>query len=364
MHSKRRYQLTTSSRLVCTLRIGSYPESGNVKFSDKWCDLEMPEESLIPGETVHGSLQQLYQMKKLCRSLKVIMSVGGWGTDHLFDAIVSDKQKLQTFVSSSVEFVEEYGFDGVDIDWEYPKNSSQAQSFVDLLRLMRERLPPRYSLTVAAPAGNDNINHLHIQEMDQYLSFWNLMCYDFAGHGWSQTTAFHSNLFGNNGDNDMNVSDVVQTYLSKGVAPSKLVLGCPMYGRVFTGAQGCKIGETFSKQRTNSSDIINYNECSCFPDQRYDAKKVAAYAYDPKTMQLVTYDNDKSARIKGSFAKSKGLGGGMWWDSSGDKVSASTPTPESLIANFVDQLGGLASLDRTENCLSYPKSKYLSNMKS
>ncbi|KAG5417132.1 CHT4 [Candida metapsilosis] len=338
-------------------------ESGKIKFSDKWCDLEMPEESLIPGESVHGNLQQLYQMKKLNRSLKVMMSIGGWGTDHLFEAIISSEEKLQNFVGSCVDYVEEFGFDGVDIDWEYPKNSKQGSRFVDLLRLLRERLPPRYSLTVAAPAGIDNIKHLNISEMDQYLSFWNLMCYDFAGQGWSQKTAFHSNLFGNNGDNDMNVSDVVQTYLSKGVIPSKLVVGCPMYGRVFSGVNRCKIGDGFSKnQATNSNDVVNYNEISCFPEQHFDARKVGAYAYDPESKRLVTFDNDQSAKIKGNFVKSKALGGGMWWDSSGDKVASSRPLPDSLVTNFVDQLGGISQLERSENCLLYPKSKYLKNL--
>lgn len=341
------------------------PESGNVKFTDKWCDLELPEVSLIPDETVHGSLQQLYQMKKLNRTLKVIMSVGGWGTSHLFEAIVADEQKLQNFVESSVGFIEEYGFDGVDIDWEYPKNSREGQRFVDLLRSMRKRLPPRYSLTVAAPAGIDNIKHLDIPEMDQYLSFWNLMCYDFAGQGWSQNTAFHSNLFGNNGDNDMNVADVVQTYLLKGVVSSKLILGCPMYGRIFYGVNSCKIGDLFQKQQSSdSSDIINYNEIGCFPEQHFDPRKVGAYAYDTKSKRLVTYDNEQSAKIKGNFVKSKALGGGMWWDSSGDRVTSLDPSPDSLVTNFVDQLGGVTQLDQNENCLLYPKSKYLKSLRS
>ncbi|KAI5957618.1 CHT4 [Candida theae] len=304
-------------------------------------------------------------MKKLNRTLKVMMSIGGWGTAHLFEAVVADDKKLESFVASSVEFVEEYGFDGVDIDWEYPNNSKHGQRFVDLLRLMRERLPPRYSLTVAAPAGIDNIQYLNVQEMDQYLGFWNLMCYDFAGQGWSQKTGFHSNLFGSNGDNNLNTADVVQAYLSKGVIPSKLVLGCPMYGRVFTGVSCCNVGDSFQKHESaDSNDVMNYNEISCFPEQRFDARKVGAYAYDPESKRLVTYDNAESAKIKGSFVKSRALGGGMWWDSSGDRVTSSEPLPDSLVTNFVDQLGGITQLDCSKNCLHYPTSKYLRRSRS
>ena len=77
----------------------------------------------------------------------------------------------------------------------------------------------------------------------------------------------------------------------------------------------------------------------------------------------MTYDNDQSAKIKGNFVKSKGLGGGMWWDSSGDKLASPAPATESLVVNFVDQLGGVRQLDQSENCLLYPQSKYLKNLK-
>ncbi|KAI5951363.1 CHT4 [Candida jiufengensis] len=267
--------------------------------------------------------------------------------------MVSDSNKMDNFVTSAVQFVEEYGFDGIDIDWEFC-GDHQGWKFVDLLKKLRQSLPSQYILTIAAPGGQQNIQNLKIKEMDQYLTFWNLMCYDFSGQGWSTTTGYHSNLFGANGDNDMNAADIVQTYLQNGVSPSKLILGQPMYGRVFSGVGSNSISKKFAKQ--DGEDTMNYNEINQ-EQSEFDHKKVSAYSYDPKTKKYISYDNPQSAKVKSQFVKSKNLGGGMWWDSSGDKQGE-----DSLVYNFVNQLGGVDSLDNSENNLSYPRSKYLKNL--
>ncbi|KAL6452463.1 CHT4 Chitinase 4 [Candida maltosa Xu316] len=332
-------------------------QTGKVKFSDEWCDLQMPQPT--PNETICGNLQQFYQMKKSNRHLKVIMSIGGWGTCHLFESVVNDKNKFNNFITSAIEFVEEYGFDGIDIDWEYPKNTQQADKFVELLGSLRQNLDPKYILTVAAPGGNDNIEILKVKEMDRYLTFWNLMCYDFAGEGWSSKTGFHSNLFGNNGDNNLNASDIVEAYTSKGVDPSKLVLGMPLYGRVFHGVEKPGIALPFTRDRKPGcieTDVIDYKniETSNCDQEIFDSRKVSALKFNSKTKELITYDNPQSAKIKSGFVRSHKLGGGMWWDSAGDVANEG-----SLVKNFVEQLGGVEVLDKSENNICYNNSGYL-----
>ncbi len=43
-------------------------------------------------------------------------------------------------MESSVKILEDYGLDGLDVDYEYPQNDEQATGYVHLLREMREAL--------------------------------------------------------------------------------------------------------------------------------------------------------------------------------------------------------------------------------
>jgi hypothetical protein len=73
----------------------------------------------------------------------------------------------------------------IQIDYEYPKTSSEATAYVQLLAELRQGLEQlaqqkgrnrgQSQLTIAAPCGAENMKVLRVKEMDQYLDFWNLM---------------------------------------------------------------------------------------------------------------------------------------------------------------------------------------------
>ncbi len=105
-----------------------------------------------------------------------------------------------------MKLVEDYGLDGLDVDYEYPQNDAQARGYVSLLRELRAALDqharhkhadfhflltvsvitasrkciPSDGWQIAAPCGPDNYHKLHIREMVPLLDFWNLMTYDFC----------------------------------------------------------------------------------------------------------------------------------------------------------------------------------------
>jgi chitinase len=54
--------------------------------------------------------------------------------------VVVDPALRANFVTSAIKILEDYGFDGLDIDYEYPGNYEQARGYVDLLRELRQGL--------------------------------------------------------------------------------------------------------------------------------------------------------------------------------------------------------------------------------
>lgn len=89
---------------------------------------------------MYGCLKQLYLLKRSHRHLKVLLSVGGWTYSPSFPAAASTPASRQTFADSCARLVEDYGLDGIDVDWEYPKNEKEAMDYVELLRVTREAL--------------------------------------------------------------------------------------------------------------------------------------------------------------------------------------------------------------------------------
>lgn len=53
---------------------------------------------------------------------------------------MTDATKRATFVSSALELIENYGFDGLDLDFEYPASTDQGQGFADLFTSLRSAL--------------------------------------------------------------------------------------------------------------------------------------------------------------------------------------------------------------------------------
>ena len=75
-----------------------------------------------------------------------------------------------------------------------------------------------------------------------------------------------------------------------------------------------------------------------------------SYSYDSSTREFISYDNVAVTKAKGDYIKSKGLGGAMFWETSGDRTDG-----QSLIGTIA---GSFAGLEQTQNLLSFPASQY------
>ncbi|OAG40215.1 hypothetical protein AYO21_05498 [Fonsecaea monophora] len=344
------------------------PDSGEVYLTDPWSDTDKHYDGDSwndSGTNVYGCVKQLFLLKKRNRNLKVLLSIGGWTYSSNFAQPASTSAGRRKFAETAVKLLEDLGFDGIDIDWEYPKNESEAEDYVKLLQETRQALDAaaskrhhtRFYLTVACPAGPSNFEKLKIAEMDRLLDFWNLMAYDYAG-SWDQRAGHQANLFPSQSHpqcTPFSTVAAIEHYTRHGVHPSKIVLGMPLYGRTFMSTSGPGHSYNGVGEGSWEQGVWDYKALPK-PDstEHHDREIGASWSYCPSSNTMISYDTPDVVAQKANFVRDYGLGGGMWWESSADKAAGQG----SLIETFLVQSGGPSRLEEVKNCLEYPESKY------
>jgi len=341
---------------------------GNVSLSDPYADVEQRyhgESENEPGLNMYGAIKELLLLKQQNRHLKVLLSIGGWTYSPQFVVPASTEEGRQAFALSAVRILQDHGFDGLDIDWEYPSTPEQAQDYMKLLEAVRKALDdaantsqePPYLLTIACPAGPSNYQELLVQEMDKQLDFWNLMSYDYAGPD-SGYSGHHANLYSsldNLLSTPFNTTDPVKFYLDNDVRASKLNLGVPLYGRAFANTDG--LGKPFVGVGEGSFEagVWDFKDLPRPGSKLYqDTEAGGGWSYDPLTRLLVSHDTPAVVAQKAQYIADVGLGGVIYWESSGDRGIGAG----SLMETFINAVGGVGHLESSLNHLNYPNSKY------
>ncbi|KAI0404269.1 glycoside hydrolase superfamily [Xylaria palmicola] len=333
--------------------------NGTVLPPDRAVDLDKKDpddDHWEPGSNAYGAVKRLYIHKKWNRHLKVLLSVGGGEFSPKFAAATSTELRRQTFAKSAVKLVTDWGFDGVDIDWEYPTTETERDNLVKLVAACREvfdgysfhnRLNYRFLVTVASPSGPANWKFVDLPAMNRYIDIWHLMSYDFTG-SWVHQSGHQSNVFlnkNNAASTPLNIDDAVRYYESQGVSGQRIVMGLPLYGRSFNGTSG--LGQNY----TSIGTMGYYKDLpKAGAREDFDDVAKAAYSYDQKSRELVSYDNVRSTAFKANYVRDKKLGGAFFWEVSGDRGDR-----QSLVKTMSRTLDWL---DRTPNNLRYPTSQY------
>ncbi|KAI1365655.1 glycoside hydrolase superfamily [Xylaria arbuscula] len=315
------------------------------------------------GRNAYGAVKQLYIHKKWNRHLKVLLSVGGGEFSPKFAAATSTDMRRQTFAQSAVKLVTDWGFDGIDIDWEYPTNEAEQESLVKLVAACREafdrysfhnRLAYRFLVTVASPASPANWKFVDLPRMDRYVDVWHLMSYDYTGN-WTSRSGHQANVFANKANEastPLNTDAAVRYYKSLGIQGRKIVIGSPLYGRSFNGTAG--LGQNYTSLGSGGPQpgVWYYKDLpKAGARERFDDVAKATYSYDAKARELITYDNVRSTEFKARYVRSRDLGGSFFWEASGDRRGR-----DSLVKTMYRTLDWL---ERTPNNLRYPTSQYL-----
>jgi GH18 family chitinase len=155
--------------------------------------------------------------------VKVLISVGGSNAtnDSIFRVMVGNSTSLNNFVSNCVTFVTNYGLDGVDIDWEYPKaGTADTTNFATLMSSLSSAMHSRSKLLTAAVAANNYGGDGIVSSVFSSVDFLSLMAY-------ARDTPPHSPY--------SYAVEAFDYWSNRGLPQSKAVLGVPFYGKNSSG---------------------------------------------------------------------------------------------------------------------------------
>jgi GH18 family chitinase len=304
---------------------------------------------MYPGQTPatypNGNFGYINRdLKQKYPHLKTLISVGGWSWSGQFSVVARDMNSRKVFSDSCAEFIDKYGFDGVDIDWEFPggdglpgnvTDPSDGRNYTLLLQEIRNslnaltaRTRKSYLLTIASGANPRVIDRLEAGPVGFVLDFMNVMTYDYRG-AWSRGTGHHTPLYPVVGDpfddGFGSTFSAIQKYIENGFPHQKICLGAAFYGRGFQGVPNQNNGlfQTFTSipQGTWENGVFDYKDLitrSGYTDH-WDNNAKAPWRYSERTEIFISYDNVRSITEKSWFVNANKLGGVMFWELSGDR---------------------------------------------
>lgn len=357
---------------------------GEIIVGDSWVDIEKPFGSDTWETAKRGHFNQLNILKQKFPHVKTLISVGGWTWSGNFSSVASSENGRKKFALSAVDFITRYGFDGLDIDWEFPVEGGNdiahlpedKQNYTLLLKEVRKAFDEQgkkdnkhYLLTIAGGPNVTFTQNTELKEMMKYLDFINVMTYDYHG-GWENETGHNSPIFADK-DDTYSVQQTIDAYIKTGVEPQDLNLGLAFYGRGWinvtdsdnnglgragTAPTGIGLGQGTWEGACFDYWDLEQNYINKNGYKRYwDDKAKVPYLYNGNS--FITYDDAESIKVKLDFAESKGLGGVMYWEFSGDKNF----TLQNVITDYYGSFGNSSSNGNNDNVVTSVSSEAQNN---
>lgn len=249
-------------------------------------------------------LRQIVDLRKQKPELKVLLSIGGWGSGRFSEMAANDEYR-RAFAADCDRVVKEFALDGIDIDWEYPTSSmanissspDDTENFTLLMQDIRATIGNEKELTLATVAS---ARYIDFKAILPSVDFVNIMAYDMAS-----APKHHSALYPSGHSGDITSDGAVTAHLKAGVPPSKLVMGMPFYGR---GGDGYPSFQDYNKVGNTDTQYT----------EKWDEVAQVPYLADKNDTLVFGFENPRSLAIKCQYILDKDLLGGMYWDYSGD----------------------------------------------
>jgi chitinase len=335
-------------------------ETDECAINDTWAAREKPLQRLVPGTdtTRNEHLGTFNQLRKLRsyqegrgKGLPLIFSIGG---DSPFPAIAADPVRRNRFATNCVAFMKREGFDGIDIDWEYPKTADTA-NFTELVKAFRAEMQrqgpnPRngapFLLTLAVSPARYWINFIDVAGVAPYVDWVNVMAYSMHGCWGINHTGHNGPLYGSSEEPDgfgYSGDGGISEWLSRGMPAGKLLLGLAYYGKSFQAMTGPGPNPSYPGRFAPIDPAMNTSG-NCAPGtwndspgdlsywdlaNRYvnlngwtrywDAEQKVPFLYKGQGSYWITYDDPTSIAGKAEYARTRNLGGVFVWELSQEK---------------------------------------------
>lgn len=307
------------------------------EHADKLDQINYSFALLSGGEATGRHWQGIRQMSAFLRrhpQIDGVLSVGGWGADGFSDACAT-AQGRQKLADSILRLMDEHGFVGVDIDWEYPGSSAAGiksreedeENWYALLSLLRAGLDERQAasgrkhlLSVALGAGESQLSRVDGARLGALVDQAVIMAYDLSG--FDKTTGHHAGLYPNE-DQKNSGAYAVKKLAASGLKHNKMLLGFPAYGRMWRQVSGGGDGLN-QRAATSGNKTLTYGELSALEGQGYTAHydEAAQAAWWFNGSSFVSGESPRSIADKTAWLRKKGLMGAAVWCWNQDASSA------------------------------------------
>lgn len=360
--------------------------TGAISSTDTWAD-----ENLLLGQINWSTSPVSYYPNTsiIARAhnanKKVLPSIGGWTLSDNFPSIAASSIKRATFAHGCCDLIRTYGFDGIDIDWEYPGllehggTPADKQNFTLLMQTIKDSLAvlgsqqnKTYLLTACFGASKSNMLNIEWANVINILDIANIMTYDYFG-SWDANANHNSPLYkSSQGDATYNLDSSISYLMNHYQVPAnKLAAGVAFYGRavktsgtpaLFAPILGVD-NITFSDDDGNPTYFNLLKKQNLFTNH-WDAMAQVPYLTGNGGLQsFVSYDDEQSIGLKAAYIKNKNLRGAIIWEITGDYletspgsgVIGSTPLIDTLNAVLCNNISscvmpsGILASSMTEN---------------
>lgn len=280
---------------------------------------------LYAGRKDSITIRKLVSLKKEHPSLKVLLSLGGWGGCRNCSGVFSTDEGRAAFAQSVREMIDHFGADGIDLDWEFPTlggypghpfSATDKENFTQLLKELRKilGLSKEISFIVAgfSPYLEGSIDLVRAAGVADRV---NLMTYDMVGSR-SPVTGHHASLYPTSRQ-QTSVDHAVHYLDSLGVPRGKIAIGVAFYGRqwerVASGEHGLYQPGVFKGFVSMRQLRVGYGVEDGYRVYWDDTAR-APYLYNAARKTFISYENERSVEAKAAYVKEKGLNGIMFWE--------------------------------------------------